>query len=312
MQKTLRIGLMGALLVLPLLSQAQLQPVFTQYYFNELVINPAYAGAHVQLSATSTFRNQWINFPGSPQTFSFSGHSSFYKGRVGVGMLVNVDKIGSYSNKDITLAYSYKLKFPNATLSFGLQSMLYIIAADFSDVHFKFDDPNFIPINRGKPNFGAGAYYSRRNFFVGFSVPYLINTAFEEKGELGGVIQQKRNYFLRSGFIQNLDPKGSVKINPNVLIRNQEGQPLSIDLNAGFIFNDVLNTGVSFRSGNAVISFVSIKLSEKLYFNYSFDLTRPELASFASGTHELMINFRHKITQAHSNLACPNFHNYRE
>jgi type IX secretion system PorP/SprF family membrane protein len=312
MKMKIRNILAGVLFALPFWCSAQLEPVFTQYFFNELVINPAYAGAHVQFSATSSFRNQWINFPGSPQTFSFSAHSSFYKGKVGLGMLVNLDRIGSYSNKYIAIPYAYKIKFAKSTLSFGLQSTMYIIAADFSGVNFKYDDPSFVPINKMRPNFGAGVFYSKRDFFVGVSVPYLLNTSFQENGELGGVIQQKRNYFIRSGFIQKLDPKGTVKINPNILIRNQEGQPLSVDLNAGFIFNDVLNVGASYRSGNTLISFISMKLSEKLYFNYSFDLARPELASFASGTHEFMINFRHKITQAHSNLQCPGYHNYRE
>ena len=75
-------------------SHAQLFPVFSQYYFNELTINPAYAGAHVQLSATTTYRNQWINFPGAPKTMAFTAHSSFMRGKVGVGLLANVDKIG--------------------------------------------------------------------------------------------------------------------------------------------------------------------------------------------------------------------------
>ena len=98
--------LLALFLLVSFWSKAQLYPVFSQYYFNELVINPAYAGAHVQLSTNVTFRNQWINFPGAPKTFSFSGHSSLMGGRLGVGLLVNVDKIGSYSNKDITPSFA--------------------------------------------------------------------------------------------------------------------------------------------------------------------------------------------------------------
>src|SRR5678816_4479249 len=82
-------------------AHAQQTPVFSQYYFNELVINPAYAGAHVQLSLTSMYRNQWVNFPGSPRTFSFTGHTSVYGGKMGLGLLVNTDKIGSYSNDNV-------------------------------------------------------------------------------------------------------------------------------------------------------------------------------------------------------------------
>src|SRR5688572_31081157 len=79
-------------------SRAQQYPVFTQYYFNELVINPAYAGNHVQLSLTAMYRNQWVNFPGAPKTFNFTGHTSLVKNKVGIGLMVNHDEIGSYKN----------------------------------------------------------------------------------------------------------------------------------------------------------------------------------------------------------------------
>lgn len=308
----IRNSLMGLLLAIPFFSQGQLQPVFSQYYFNELVINPAYAGAHVQFSANSTYRNQWINFPGAPKTLSASAHSSFFRGRIGVGFLVNVDKIGSYSNKDLNLSLAYKLKFPHSTLSFGLQPMFYFVAADFSDLTLKQPidmDPSFNPINASKINFGTGIYYNRKNFFVGFSIPYLMNSTLEG---IQSELKQKRNYFLRSGIIRKLDRKGDFKINPNILIRNQEGQPMSVDLNAGVIFYDVFSAGVSYRSASSFISFVSLKLSEKLYMNYSFDFTQGDLRPFASGTHEFMINYRAKITQAHKNLGCPTYHNYRE
>src|SRR5688572_16068445 len=101
---------------------AQQYPVFTQYYFNELVINPAYAGAHVQLSATAMYRNQWVNFPGAPKTFNFSTHTSLVKNKVGIGLMINHDQIGSYKNNHIYGSYAYKIHMQEATLSFGLQA----------------------------------------------------------------------------------------------------------------------------------------------------------------------------------------------
>lgn len=294
---------------------AQLYPVFSQYYFNELVINPAYAGAHVQLSATATYRNQWINFPGAPKTFSFTAHSSFVRGKVGLGLMANVDQIGSYANKDIAVSYSYKIKFQKSTLSFGLQGMFYFLNADFSALALiDPTDPSFVPINQFSPNIGGGIYFHKKDFFIGFSVPTLINSSYasSDVGQVTAQIQQFRNYFLRSGFIRNLDQKGNIKINPSILLRMQEGQPLSFDLNTAFIFYDVFSAGLSYRSGDAFISFLSLKLSEKLFFNYSFDFTTSNLYPFASGTHELMLNYRAKITSVHKNLNCPTYHNYRE
>src|SRR6187402_3119011 len=86
---------------------AQQYPVFTQYFFNELVINPAYAGAHVQFSATAIYRNQWVNFPGAPRTFSFSASTGFKKSRAGLGILVSNDQIGIHEENTMYLLYSY-------------------------------------------------------------------------------------------------------------------------------------------------------------------------------------------------------------
>jgi type IX secretion system PorP/SprF family membrane protein len=296
-------------------AKAQLYPVFSQYYFNELMINPAYAGAHVQLSATATYRNQWINFPGSPKTFSFSAHSAFVRGKVGLGIMVNVDKIGSYANKDATIVYSYKLKFPKSTLSFGLQGMFYFLNADFSGLNLANQtgpDLQFVPYNQFKPNIGAGVYYHRKNFFVGLSAPYLINTQFSTIEQAAAQLKQTRNYFLRSGFFANLSADGKFKINPSILLRTQEGQPLSLDINAAVILYDVLSVGASYRSGDSFISFVNLQLFENLYFSYSFDFTTSNLSPFSSGSQELMLNYRTKITSVHKNLSCPTYHSYRE
>src|SRR5690349_24198461 len=100
---------------------SQQYPVFTQYYFNELVINPGYAGAHVQYSATAMYRNQWVNFPGAPKTFNFSNHVALMKNKIGVGLMVNHDEIDSYKNDHIYAYYAYKIHFGQATLSAGLQ-----------------------------------------------------------------------------------------------------------------------------------------------------------------------------------------------
>jgi type IX secretion system PorP/SprF family membrane protein len=295
-------------------AMAQLYPVFSQYYFNELVINPAYAGSHVQLSATTTYRQQWINFPGAPKTMSFSAHSSFLRGKVGVGLMFNADKIGSYANKDIQMSYSYKIKMPHATFSFGLQGMMYFVGADFSKLNLKDPaDAAFSLINQMKPNVGAGLYYNRKNFFLGFSVPFLINSSFREiSTQVLTDLKQKRNYFLRGGIIRNMDSKGNFKFNPSFLVRAQEGQPLSADINAAVIFYDILSTGISYRSGDAIISFISLKLADQLHFNYSYDFTSSSLRPFSSGTHEFMLNYRYKISRVHKNLPCPTYWNYRE
>lgn len=293
---------------------AQQYPVFTQYYFNELVINPAYAGNHVQFSASMAYRNQWVNFPGAPKTISFSGHSSFWKGRVGVGLLVNHDEIGSYKNDNVYLMYSYNIRFPKSTLAMGLQTGFNMLGADFSDLDLQNpDDASFNAFLREvKPNFGTGIYYNRKNFFVGFSVPFILNNSVATTFEgLLNEITERRYYYLRSGAIFPLNGSKNVKINPSILLRSQEGQALSLDINAAFIFYDALSAGASVRSGDSFITFIDLKLSEKFHFAYSYDWTQSDLAIFSNGTHEFMLNYRARINVVHKDLQCPKFYDYR-
>ena len=293
---------------------AQQYPVFTQYYFNELVINPAYAGNHVQLSASATYRNQWVNFPGAPRTFSFSAHTALMKNKIGVGLLVNHDEIGSYGNEHVYLSYAYKIHFPNATLSMGLQAGFNFLGADYSNLNLQDPgDPSFAPISDFKPNFGAGLFYNKKNFFVGFSVPFILNNRLDESGlesALAEVIE-KRYYLLRSGVIFPIDQTGNVKVNPSILLRSQEGTPLSLDINAAFIFYDIFSIGSAWRSGDSFITFLDLKLSEKIHFAYSYDWTTSDINKFCNGSHEFMINFRSIIRGVHKNPECPAYYTYR-
>jgi type IX secretion system PorP/SprF family membrane protein len=293
---------------------AQQYPVFSQYYFNELVINPAYAGAHVQLSATAIYRNQWVNFPGAPRTFSISAHSSVYKERIGVGVMVNVDKIGSYENKNVYGSFSYKLRFAKSTLSMGLQAGVNILGADFASLSLQNPaDGSFVPLKDAKPNFGSGLYYNRKRFFVGLSIPFILNNSLDDQGFEGAISQviEKRYYLLRSGVVLPLDRMENVKVNPSILLRSQEGQPVSLDVNTAFIFYDVFSAGVSWRSGDAFITFIDLKLSERFHFGYSYDWTSSAIRQFSSGSHEFMLNYRTPIRGLHKNAECPSFYDYR-
>lgn len=296
------------------LSMAQQYPVFSQYYFNELVINPAYAGNHVQLSLTAMYRNQWVNFPGAPKTFSITGHTSMAKNKVGVGLMVNHDEIGSYKNEHIYASYSYKIHFPEATLSMGLQAGINLLGADYSklDLQNPGDAAFYNILNVVKPNFGAGLFFTKKNFFVGFSVPFILNNKIANSVEgLLGQLTEARYYFLRSGVVFPIDGMKKVKMNPSILLRTQEGQPLSLDVNTAFIFYDVFSAGVSYRSGDSFITFVDLKITDRFHFGYSYDWTQSDLNRFSNGTHEFMLNYRTRIRGVHKDPKCPQYYDYR-
>jgi type IX secretion system PorP/SprF family membrane protein len=294
--------------------QAQQYPVFSQYYFNELVINPGYAGSHVQLSATGMYRNQWVNFPGAPKTYNFSAHTSLLKNKIGVGLMFNHDEIGSYRNNHVYGYYSYKIHFSDATLSMGLQAGFNLLGADFSnlDLQNPGDAAFYNLVNEIKPNFGAGLFYTKKNYFLGLSVPFILNNKIGNSfAGLAAEIKEARYYFLRGGVVLPLDRSEKVKINPSMLVRAQEGQPLSFDLNNSVIFYDILSVGGSYRLGDSFISFIDLKITEKLHFGYSYDWTSSDLNGFSNGTHEFMLNYRTILRGVHKDPDCPQYYQYR-
>jgi type IX secretion system PorP/SprF family membrane protein len=293
---------------------AQQYPVYSQYIFNGLVINPAFAGSHVQVSATAMYRNQWVNFDGAPQTLSFSMHTALAKQKVGVGLMITDDKIGSYSNQNIYASYAFIIKSPMGKLALGVQGGANLLSADFSSLNL--DDPNdqsFSNINnKVKPNFGVGAYFHNDKFFAGFSVPFLLNSGFKTSDVENALndIQSARYYYLRGGVTLPLNRMKTVQFVPSILVRAQEGSPLSIDLNAGFVFYELLSLGASYRNIDGIITYIDLKLSEQFNFGYSYDWTTSAINQFSNGTHEFMLNYRFRIRKIHGNVECPSYYKF--
>ncbi len=299
--------------VLPWKSGAQHSIVYSQYLFNGLLINPAYAGSHVQLSATLTYRNQWVNFPGSPVTTTFGVHNSFLKGRIGTGLLVTSDRIGSYSNTSLFGSYAYAIKtITGGVLSMGVQAGFNNFKADFGELNLRAgQDPVFsVFMNEFKPNFGGGVFYYDKKFFAGFSVPTILTHAELFKGGLDQ-LKIPRYYYLHGGMKIPLDPRTKrVIFQPSILLRAQDGTPLSADLNLNVVFDELISIGTSYRSGDGSILLINYKLSEKIYVGYSYDWTVSDLRRFSKGSHEIMINFRSRITRLHGSIECPSVYSH--
>lgn len=294
--------------------KAQQYPIYSQYIFNGLILNPAYAGSHVQLSASAMYRNQWVNFDGSPKTLFFSGHTSLMNERMGVGLIVNDDRIGSYSNQNIYGSYAFIIKTPKGKLAMGVQAGVNILKADFQGLNLDdITDNSFASITGNlKPNFGTGVYFYNKKFFAGFSIPFLLNNGFGNIDLESALneIRSARYYYLNGGMMIPLNLEKTIHIQPSALIRGQEGAPLNFDLNASVLFYDFLNVGVSYRNIDAVVSYIDFKLSESIHFSYSYDWTTSAIRRASNGTHEFMINYRVRLKNIHDNVMCPKFNHF--
>lgn len=293
--KYLRILLVGAFLIFQHFAHAQQRPIFSQYMFNGLVLNPAYAGNQPQLSVSLLHRDQWVNVDGAPKTSSLIAHSALKNRPVGLGLLVSRDKIGVHDDYSIYGSYAYKLNIGIGTLSLGLQAGFNYMVSDFTKLStFNPDDPLFYgSVTRFSPNFGTGAFFSNKTTYAGISIPYLINNKVYDKEDVISEAREARYYFVTGGHIFQVSP--GVKIKPSGLIRVQEGQPMGVDLNTNVFLQDILNVGASYRSGDSVILLFEMLLNKNLSVGYAYDHTLSRIRNYTDGTHEFMLTYRRAL-----------------
>jgi type IX secretion system PorP/SprF family membrane protein len=290
------------------LLQAQQRPIQSLYMFDPLLINPAYAGNQVQLSATAIYRNQWVNLDGAPKTFTATAHSGFKKRRLGLGFIVSNDQIGIHNDVGVYGVYSYKIPISRkGTLSFGLQGGFNNLRSDYNKLILKNQgDPSLGGVvTKMNPNVGAGIYFRQDNFYAGFSVPYLLDNKVVGLENVGNVSKQQRYYYLTGGFTSKVSNR--VKIVPSALIRIQDQAPISFDLNTVVVLYDAVGLGCSYRLGDAVVALFELQLNENFHVGYAYDITTSALSQYSNGSHELMINYRIKISRWHKGLECPTY-----
>jgi type IX secretion system PorP/SprF family membrane protein len=309
-----RTGLIFIGIVIACAGYAQQRPLQSLYMFDPLLINPAYAGTHVQLSGTAIYRNQWVNFEGAPKTLTASIHSGFRKARVGAGLLVANDRIGVHSDNSMYGIYSYKIPLTQrrnpAVISFGLQAGFNSLKSDYFKTNPR-DGAEIGVISKFNPNFGAGVFFRSANVYAGLSVPYLINnttldvidTEFDSVINAAG--KQQRYYYLMGGFSKKIAQE--VKWMPSALIRLQENAPLSFDINNMFVFYDVVGLGFSYRLNDSVIGLFELQINENFHVGYAYDITTSDIRLYSNGSHEIMINYRIKIPRLHQGLPCPSY-----
>lgn len=310
--RSARLLFMGVVIVSS--GYAQQRPLQSLYMFDPLLINPAYAGTHVQLSGTAIYRNQWVNFEGAPKTLTASIHSGFRKARVGVGVLFGNDRIGVHSDNSMYGIYSYKIPLSkrknSGVISFGLQAGFNSLKSDYFKTNPR-DGAEIGVISKLNPNFGAGVFFRNANAYAGFSVPYLINNKTLDviDGEFGSVIsaagRQQRYYYLMGGFSKKIAK--DVKWMPSTLVRLQENAPLSFDINNMFVLYDVVGLGFSYRLNDSLIGLFELQINENFHVGYAYDITTSDIRLYSNGSHEIMINYRIKIPRLHQGLPCPSY-----
>lgn len=278
-------------------AQAQQDAMYTQYMFNTLAINPAYAGSRNVLSATGLTRRQWVGIEGAPNTQTISFDAAMPNKRVGLGVQIFNDKIGVTQTSGASLSYAYRIPTEKGTLAFGLLGSLTNYKADFVNIRLNsgspVDEAFAYDINKLMPNFGTGIYYNTERLFLGASVPHLLNNRLVNGNDIVGnstlAARQYLHLFVMAGYVI---PMGyDFKVKPSLLFKGVRGSSVQLDINCNFWIKDVIGIGAQYRTGDAIAGIFAIQASEQIRIGYSYDYTTSGLTNYNSGSHEIMLRY---------------------
>jgi len=286
---------------------AQQDAQFTQYMYNTININPAYAGSRGALSIFGLYRTQWVGLDGAPKTSSFSINTPINNSNLGIGASVLNDKIGPTNENNISLDLSYTVQTSaNFKLSFGIKGTVNIFNLDVSKLNPEDQgDPQFQDLdNKISPNVGAGVYWHSDKAYIGFSVPNFIETNKYDDNDVA-IYKDKINYYLMAGYVFDLDKYQYIKFKPAALAKMVGGAPLQVDVSANFMFYDKFVIGVAYRWSASVSAMAGFQITDGLYLGYGYDRETTKLNNYNSGSHEIFL--RYEFFRNNSKMATPRF-----
>lgn len=273
---------------------SQQDPMLTQYMFNGMFLNPAYAGSHEYWSSTLSYRSQWVgaDFEGAPTTAVVSVDGPIRGKNMGLGFTILHDRIGVTNTSVATANYSYQLRLnQNTRLAFGINAGVAQYSSRLTDVLVWDTQDEVYANNLTKviPRIGVGTYLFSDKYYVGVSIPTVI--AYEDGNDFSVDLSKasflRRHYLLTGGVVLPVSEK--VKFKPSLLLKYVKNAPLEGDLTFSAIFNDAFWIGASYRSNDAVGLILEYQTNSFFRVGYAYDITVSGLRGYQNGSHEIMI-----------------------
>ena len=300
--------LLICILAISITSKAQQEPMYSQYMFNMLNINPAYAGSRGLATSTALYRNQWVGIQGAPQTASFSFDAPIKEKKIGLGVQLYDDRLGIERSTGLKASYAFRIQLrESGTLSLGIQAGVLNYRANYSEVRtFQPNDPSFNQnISGFLPSAAAGIYYNSDKFYVGISTPALLKTKISSDNnvDVTSVTQRDLHVYFTTGFVLPLSE--DLMFKPSLLVKAVSGAPVQLDLNANIWIQNAIAFGFSYRTGDSYVGLVELQLSKQLRLGYAYDKTFSDLGNLNTGTHELMLRMEFGLTE--KSVASPRY-----
>ena len=299
----LRILIFSSVLFYSCFLQAQQEPHYTHYMYNKMGINPGYAGSQNGSCLSLLYRNQWIGLEGAPESQILSFNTALLRNKVGLGINLSRHTIGVSQNISGEMSYAYRMPIAGGNLGIGIQASIRNIGVDYNDDRLVATDgliqDGGIPVgqqNRTIPNFGAGLYYAQEKFYLGFSIPRLINNNIDFNDFSGDVAREVFHAYLMGGIL--FQPQDGLTVQPQFLFKYAENAPFDADLNVTLGFNEKFYAGISYRFGGGANDLGesldllgAIRINEQWLFGLSYDFTLSEIRDYSSGSLGAILRF---------------------
>lgn len=307
--------LLGGLLLVCGTVVAQQDAQYTQYMFNTMSVNPAYAGSRGQLSIGALYRSQWVGLEGAPKTQTLNIQSPIRNSKLGYGVSIVNDQIGDgvvqETYFDAVISYTIDVS-TEGKLSFGLKAGGNLLNLDFTKLrNFDSEPVNSDNIeNRFSPNVGVGLYYHAERFYAGLSAPNLLQTEHfdnsqQEAGSVQFLSKERINFYLITGYVFDLN--GNLKFKPALLTKVVGGAPLQVDMSASFMFNEQFTFGAAYRWDAAVSAMAGFQISDQFMIGLAYDRETTDLGGtqFNDGSFEVLL--RYELVKSFQRLVSPRF-----
>ncbi|WKZ65235.1 MAG: type IX secretion system membrane protein PorP/SprF [Flavobacteriales bacterium] len=271
---------------------AQQDPQFTQYMFNLLALNPAYAGSSDRVSLKALTRHQWVGFEGAPTTQTLTAHSPVFNESFALGGTIMRDAHGPITQYTFMVDAAYRMFLGESKLAFGLKGGLNLFQGRFTELNpLTAGDQVFQQNVNTKldPQFGFGIMWYSDRHYLGISTPKLLRTEFFQTDSLAFVSQpgQRPHYFLSGGYVFDLGLYHKFK--PTFLVKAVQGAPVSFDLSANVLFFEKFWLGAMYRHTDAVGALAQYHITNDLTIGYAYDFPLSPLRNYSGGSHEIML-----------------------
>lgn len=270
---------------------------YTQYLYNPMSINPAFAGSRGTTSFYSSYRTQWVGVEGAPKTIMVSANGTAKNENVGWGLSAQSDKIGPSDQSAITADFSYTIKL-NTTykLSFGLKGSANLLNVDFSKLYLKDGtDPLFEKNidNKFSPNVGVGLFFHSDKTSFGISVPNLLETNFYDKyaatGSNSKIAKDNMNVYLTADHQFELSP--DLLFKPALLVKLTKEGPVQTYVSSTFLIHEKFTLGMSYRFKGTLSNLAGFQVSKGLFVGYGYDLETKKMRNYNTASHEIFFRF---------------------